>query len=80
MDGHQADVAEQVARRASRGRSPCPERYLLGAAVRGAMARSTELLWPTHHLATIASFGGAGREYGSEIMTRAGEPMMPPSK
>jgi hypothetical protein len=32
--GHQADVAEQGARRASCGRSTRPQRYLLGAAIR----------------------------------------------
>jgi hypothetical protein len=50
MGGHQADVAEQGARRASCGRSMCPKWYLLGAAIRRAMARFAGLLRSTHHL------------------------------
>src|ERR1700720_3914010 len=38
MGGHQADVAEQGARRASCERSTCPQRHLLGAAIRRTMA------------------------------------------
>src|SRR5262245_44582464 len=50
MDCHQADVAEQTARRAARGRPPCPQRYLLGPAIRSTMARSAWELWPVHEL------------------------------
>ena len=50
MGGHQADVAEQGASRASCGRSMCPQRHLLGAAIRRTVARSAGLLWPMHHL------------------------------
>ena len=32
------------------GRSTCPQRHLLGAAIRRTMARSAGLLWPMHHL------------------------------
>jgi hypothetical protein len=50
MSGHQADVAEQGARRASCGRSTRPQRHLLGAAIPRIMARFAGLLWPMHHL------------------------------
>jgi hypothetical protein len=50
MDGHQADVAEQGARRASCGRSTCPKWYLLGSAIRRTLARSAGLLRSLHHL------------------------------
>ena len=49
MGGHQADIAEQGARRASCGRST-PQRHLLGAAIRRTMARSAGLLRSMHHL------------------------------
>jgi transposase len=50
MGGHQADVAEQGARRASCGRSTCPKWHLLGPAIRRTMARSAGLLRSTNHL------------------------------
>src|SRR6476469_5523400 len=43
MGGHQADVAEQGARRASCGRSTCPQRHLPGADHGRTCCRSTVL-------------------------------------
>jgi hypothetical protein len=53
MECHQADVAdvaEQAARRAARGRPTCSQRDLLGAAIRCAVARYAWELWPLHDL------------------------------
>ena len=68
---HQADVAEQGARRASCGRSTCPQLHLLGAAIRRTMARSAGLLRPMHHPATTVSSGGEGRECGGGSWTHS---------
>ena len=40
MNRHQADAAEQIAWRTTGERPPCPQRYLLGAAVRGTVDRA----------------------------------------
>src|SRR5262249_39100352 len=39
-----------AARRAGRGRPPCPQRHLLGPAIRSTMARSAWELWLLHDL------------------------------
>jgi transposase len=66
MGGDQADVAEQGARRASCGRSTCPQRHLLGAAIRRTMARSAGLLWPMHHLLQPFRPVAKGRSVGAD--------------
>jgi transposase len=50
MGCHQADAAEQAARRSTGGRPACPERHLLGAAVRSALAGPAGHFWSVHHL------------------------------
>jgi hypothetical protein len=50
MGRHQAVPAEQIARRSARKRSARAQWHLLGDAFRRTMARSADLLWPTHHL------------------------------
>ena len=78
MGGDQADVAEQIARRASCGRSTGPQRHLLGAAFRRTMARS-EFAMATHHL--LQPFrGGEGPEYGGGSWTHLLPLTMRPSK
>ena len=46
MDCHQADAAEQAAWRSTSERPACPQRHLLGVAVRGALAGPAESFGP----------------------------------
>src|SRR6266516_837989 len=50
MGCHQTDAAEQAARRTTGERPPCPQRHLLGAAVRGAVAGPAGELRALHDL------------------------------
>ena len=65
MGGHQANVAEQGARRVTCGRSTRPQRHLPGAAIRRAMARSAGLLWSMHHLLQPLRSVAKGRSMGA---------------
>ena len=46
----QADAAEQAARCPACERPPCPERHLLGLAIRRTVARSAAGVWPLYYL------------------------------
>jgi hypothetical protein len=46
----QPDAAEQAAWRSSGKRPTCPQRHLLGPAIRGTLARSAGSFWPLHDL------------------------------
>ena len=48
------------------GRSTCPRRHLLGAAIRRTMARSAGLLWPLHHLLQPFRPVPKGRSVGAD--------------
>ena len=64
MGGHQADVAEQGARRASWD----DRRVLNGicSVIRRMMARSAGLLWPAHHLLQPFRPVAKGRSMGPD--------------
>src|SRR5215831_11326483 len=53
MACHQADAAEQAAWRSSGKRPTCPQRHLLGPAIRGTLARSAGSFWPLHWSAPL---------------------------
>ena len=48
MGCHQADVAEQTARRPACERPPCSEWHLLGSTIWGTVARPAGQLWSVH--------------------------------
>jgi transposase len=60
---HQADVTEQAARRAACGRPPCPQRHLLGLALRRTAARSSAELRTSYDLLQSLRSLAAGWRY-----------------
>jgi hypothetical protein len=61
------DACAQAAWRPAGERSPCPQRYLLGSALRSALTGFAAKFWSVHHLLQslrlLASSGRMGPDY-----------------